>query len=166
MTNIQRLEKSLSKTRSRLISHPLYNQLDTKKKLTSFMEIHVFAVWDFMSLIKALQRNLTCIDVPWVPNSNNFSGRLVNEIVLAEESDVDLNNNPKSHFELYLESMKDIGADLSLINKFIKTISLNKSYEKTINDIEIPKEIKEFMDFTFKIIRSNKNQSPALILII
>ena len=163
MTNIQRLEKSLSKTRSRLISHPLYNQLDTKKKLTSFMEIHVFAVWDFMSLIKALQRNLTCIDVPWVPNSNNFSGRLVNEIVLAEESDVDLNNNPKSHFELYLESMKDIGADLSLINKFIKTISLNKSYEKTINDIEIPKEIKEFMDFTFKIIRSNKNHLIASV---
>ena len=74
MTNIQKLENSISSTRSKLISHPVYNQLDSKQKLISFMEIHVFAVWDFMSLIKALQRNLTCVDVPWVPNSNNFSG--------------------------------------------------------------------------------------------
>ena len=145
MTDIKKLENSLSITRSKLIYHPLYKQLNTKQKLIIFMENHVFAVWDFMSLIKALQRNLTCVDVPWLQNSNNFSGRLVNEIVLAEESDVDINGNPKSHFELYLESMKEIGADLSVINKFIQEIRLNKSYKKTVNQIEIPEIIKEEM---------------------
>jgi hypothetical protein len=163
MTNIQKLENSISSTRSKLISHPVYNQLDSKQKLISFMEIHVFAVWDFMSLIKALQRNLTCVDVPWVPNSNNFSGRLVNEIVLAEESDVDSNNNPKSHFELYLESMREIGADLTLINKFVRKIRLNKSYDKTTNEIKVPRAIKEFMDFTFEIIKTNKDHLIASV---
>tara|TARA_B100001094_G_scaffold242359_1_gene238345 strand:- start:197 stop:958 length:762 start_codon:yes stop_codon:yes gene_type:complete len=163
MSSIEKLENDLKETRSKLISHPLYQALDSKEKLVLFMENHVFAVWDFMSLIKALQRNLTCIDVPWTPNSNNFSGKLVNEIVLAEESDVDLNDNPKSHFELYLESMELIGANTSLINKFINEVKISKSYYKSIDKIKIDKTVKEFMNFTFDIIKTNKNHVIASV---
>jgi len=163
MSSIEKLENDLKETRSKLISHPLYQALDSKEKLVLFMENHVFAVWDFMSLIKALQRNLTCIDVPWTPNSNNFSGKLVNEIVLAEESDVDLNDNPKSHFELYLESMELIGANTSLINRFINEVKISKSYYKSIDKIKIDKTVKEFMNFTFDIIKTNKNHVIASV---
>jgi len=163
MEPIKKLENDLKKTRSRLISHPLYESLDSKKKLVCFMENHVFAVWDFMSLIKALQRNLTCVDVPWTPNSNNFAGKLVNEIVLAEESDIDLNNKPKSHFELYLDSMQLLGANTKPINSFIEEINLTKSYEQSIKKVNIATELKEFMDFTFKIINSNKNHVIASV---
>ena len=163
MSQIEKLENDLKKTRSRLVSHPLYQALNSKEKLILFMEDHVFAVWDFMSLIKALQRNLTCTDVPWTPNSNNFSGKLVNEIVLAEESDVDLDGNPKSHFELYLESMKLIGGDTSLINSFINEIKSSKSYYETVKKIKISSTVKEFMDFTFDIIKSNKNHVIASV---
>jgi hypothetical protein len=65
MSYIQNLEKNLLITRKSLVSHSLYSKLDSKQKLIDFMENHVFAVWDFMSLIKALQKNLTCVDVPW-----------------------------------------------------------------------------------------------------
>jgi hypothetical protein len=116
-----------------------------------------------MSLIKALQRNLTCVDVPWTPNSNNFSGKLVNEIVLAEESDIDLNNNPKSHFELYLESMKLIGADTSLIDEFIKEVNNSKSYYEAVKKVDVPIVVKEFMDFTFEVINTNKNHIIASV---
>jgi len=127
------------------------------------MENHVFAVWDFMSLIKALQRNLTCIEVPWIPNENRLAGRLVNEIVLAEESDVDLNGNPKSHFELYLESMIQIGASTKKIENFIFKIKTLKSYNKSIKNINISPVVKEFMDFTFDIINTNKNHVIASV---
>tara|TARA_B100000963_G_scaffold127116_1_gene110959 strand:- start:1164 stop:1928 length:765 start_codon:yes stop_codon:yes gene_type:complete len=163
MEPIKKLENDLKKTRSRLISHPLYESLDSKKKLVCFMENHVFAVWDFMSLIKALQRNLTCVDVPWTPNSNNFAGKLVNEIVLAEESDIDLNNKPKSHFELYLDSMQLLGANTKPINSFIEEINLTKSYEQSVKKANIADELKDFMDFTFKIINSNKNHVIASV---
>lgn len=163
MSYIQNLEKNLSSTRKSLINHSLYSKLDSKQKLVEFMENHVFAVWDFMSLIKALQRNLTCIEVPWTPNENRLAGRLVNEIVLAEESDVDLNGNPKSHFELYLESMIQIGASTKKIEDFIFKIKTLKSYNKSIENINISPVVKEFMDFTFNIINTNKNHVIASV---
>ena len=163
MTQIEKLENDLKETRSVLVSHPLYQALNSKEKLIIFMEDHVFAVWDFMSLIKALQRNLTCVEVPWTPNSNNFSGKLVNEIVLAEESDVDLNNNPKSHFELYLESMELLGANTTLINSFVKEIKDSHSYFDSAKKIKLPKVVEEFMDFTFDIIKTNKNHVIASV---
>ena len=163
MSYIQNLEKNLSSTRKSLINHSLYSKLDSKQKLVEFMENHVFAVWDFMSLIKALQRNLTCIEVPWIPNKNRLAGRLVNEIVLAEESDVDLNGNPKSHFELYLESMIQIGASTKKIEDFIFKIKTLKSYNKSIENINISPVVKEFMDFTFNIINTNKNHVIASV---
>ena len=163
MSYIQNLEKNLSSTRKSLINHSLYSKLDSKQKLVEFMENHVFAVWDFMSLIKALQRNLTCIEVPWIPNENRLAGRLVNEIVLAEESDVDLNGNPKSHFELYLESMIQIGASTKKIEDFIFKIKTLKSYNKSIENINISPVVKEFMDFTFNIINTNKNHVIASV---
>jgi len=163
MTQIDVLQDSLNPTRNKLISHPLYHALDTKEKITLFMENHVFAVWDFMSLIKALQKNLTCTSVPWTPNQNNFSGKLVNEIVLAEESDIDMNNNPKSHFELYLESMENLGANTNLIKKFIKEINSSQSYYESVKKFNIPSVVKEFMDFTFDIIKTNKNHVIASV---
>ena len=163
MSYIQNLEKNLSSTRKSLVNHNLYSKLDSKQKLVEFMENHVFAVWDFMSLIKALQKNLTCVDIPWVPNKNRLAGRLVNEIVLAEESDVDLKGNPKSHFELYLESMIQIGASTKIIEDFISEIKNSKSYTKSVEKININPIVKEFMDFTFNIIDTNKNHVIASV---
>jgi len=163
MSHIKKLENDLSEYRNVLINHKLYSNLDSKDKLVKFMENHVFAVWDFMSLIKALQNNLTCVEVPWTPNKNNLAGRLVNDIVLAEESDTDLNGNTKSHFELYLDSMSQIGASTDLINSFVLKIIESKSYIKSVNEIDINQAIKNFMDFTFDIIATNKNHVIASV---
>ena len=160
---VEKINNSILNYRRELLDHNLYSNIKTIDDLRDFVQIHVFAVWDFMSLIKALQRNLTCVEVPWTPNSNNFSGKLVNEIVLAEESDVDLNNNPKSHFELYLESMELLGANTTLINSFVKEIKDSHSYFDSIKKIELPKVVEEFMDFTFDIIKTNKNHVIASV---
>ena len=82
------------------------------------MEHHIFAVWDFMSIVKALQIQLTCTETPWIPKGNSISARLINEIVLDEETDIDPSGEYSSHFEIYLMSMAEAGANIHTINQF------------------------------------------------
>ena len=122
----------LDEYNSVLVNHPLYNKIDSIDAIQRFMETHVFAVWDFMSLLKRLQLELTCTSTPWIPVGNPITRRLINEIVFGEESDVDQNGQALSHFELYLRAMEDIGADTRAINSYIKQLKQGESWEKAL----------------------------------
>jgi hypothetical protein len=126
----------------KLIVHPVYTQLNDLKSIQAFMECHIFAVWDFMSLLKALQNKLTCTSVPWRPSSYSSDVvRMVNEIVLGEESDIDQHGNPCSHFELYIRAMEEVGADTSAINSFLEGLNTTK----------LPPEVKSFVEHNIDV---------------
>jgi len=70
------------------------------------MEHHIYAVWDFMSLLKALQAAVAPAQSPWMPSSRPELRRFINEIVLGEECDeynVAGMRRFISHFELYCQ---------------------------------------------------------------
>jgi len=122
----------LDEYRSVLVNHYLYNKIDSIDAIQQFMETHVFAVWDFMSLLKRLQLELTCTSIPWIPVGNPITRRLINEIVLGEESDLNQNGHAVSHFELYLQAMNHIGADTRAINSYIKQLKQGESWENAL----------------------------------
>jgi Protein of unknown function (DUF3050) len=148
---IDRLEEQIGEVRGRVIAHPVYAAVDSQPAIRTFMEHHVFAVWDFMSLLKSLQRNLTCIDVPWVPTGPATSRRLINDIVLVEESD-ELGGGFTSHFELYLDGMTQAGADTSVITGFIDRIRTKQPVEAAIQAAGVPGPAAEFMRCTWGFI--------------
>ena len=113
------------------------------------MEYHAYAVWDFMSLLKAMQYQLTCTKAPWKPIGDNKIRRLINSIVLEEESDLDEQGNPSSHFEMYLGAMKECGASTKKIKDFVNSID-NKLISSGDKDID------SFLQTTFSIIDTNE----------
>ena len=146
-----------------IVNHELYNKITNLNNLKTFMQTHVFAVWDFMSLLKTLQRQLTCTDVPWTPKGTPETRYLINEIVIGEESDIDQFGNRLSHFEMYLNAMKLCGCDISIIENFITQINSNISVDEALNTCKANEGIKSFVSTTFEFINTNKPHISAAV---
>lgn len=128
-------------------SHSIYQHLTSLPAIRQFMEGHVFAVWDFMSLLKSLQRQVTCVEVPWRPSIYPAElVRLINEIVVAEESDRDQRGEVTSHFQMYLQAMEEVGANVGPI----------RFYLETFDEKYIPTEVAEFVSFNLQLAQSDR----------
>jgi len=157
------LNNRIEPLRAQIINHKVYSVLNDIEDLRIFMEFHIYAVWDFMSLLKALQQNLTCVSVPWFPVGDADTRQLINEIVLGEESDMDANGNNKSHFELYLDAMRQSGANLESISKFITILQKTGDFKQAYESAGTPAEAKAFVDFTFSIIAASQPEVQAAV---
>ncbi|WP_062054614.1 DUF3050 domain-containing protein [Aquimarina longa] len=160
MNTLQYIENELSDLRTQLRNHELYECLTEIEDIQMFMEYHVFAVWDFMSLLKAIQVQLTNVSVPWTPRKNPTLSRFINEIVHGEESDINELGEPKSHFEMYLDAMNQIHANTSEIDSLISLIESRNDVNYTLNQLTIDQRVINFVQFSFEIIQTKK---PHLI---
>ena len=163
MNFLENLKTEIAPLKSQLIQHKVYSQITSLEHLHLFMQHHAFAVWDFMSLLKVLQKNLTCVDIPWIPVGNPDTRYLINEIVCGEESDVDEQGNRHSHFELYLLAMKQSGCGTEQIEQMIDMIRKGHSVKEALNICEAPESVKSFVDNTFDVINTYKTHLQAAV---
>ncbi len=159
--NTQSINNNIQAQKDILLNHPLYTQIKTIEDLQSFLEIHVYAVWDFMSLLKALQQKLTCTTTPWIASKNPETRYLINEIVLAEESDLGLDGRRLSHYEMYIEAMQDCKASTSEIEQFLLNVEDTKNVFIAIKSSSLDEAVKDFLNFTFKVIEKGEAHEIA-----
>lgn len=149
--------------RDQLVNHRLYSEVRSLQDLHIFMAHHVYAVWDFMSLLKSLQRQLTCIDIPWVPKGDAGARYLINEIVTGEESDVNQDGVRMSHFELYLSAMTQAGCNISGITRLIELLQNKVEVTAALGQIDIKQPVLDFVQNTFATISTGKVHVQAAV---
>ncbi len=167
LTTPDRVSLEYGSLQNDLKNHPLYYSINSIHKLKIFMEHHVYAVWDFMSLIKSLQQHLAPTTTPWIPPKNARYANFINQLVLEEESDYALSDashsSHASHFESYLHAMTEIGADTQPVLQFIEKVN-NSGLRIALKNADIPAPAKQFMAFTFEVIKSNQAHLLAAAL--
>ncbi len=134
--------------KAELSAHPIFSEINSLPILQRFMETHVFAVWDFMSLTKRLQQELTCVQLPWLPPQDPQAARLINEIVLGEESDDRVHHGHYSHFELYLDAMREVGASTAAVERFVALQREGVSYDTALQRVEVDPAAANFVRHT------------------
>ena len=149
--------KLIEEAQWRLRQHPLTSRqsINCLEDLKIFMSNHVYAVWDFMCLVKQLQQYLAPSGSPWVPTYSASSRRWINEIVLGEESDIAIDGGNASHFESYIIAMKEIGIDTNWIQNWPNYVR-QVGWESAIQHPQVPGPAKFFMATTKKFVDSNK----------
>jgi hypothetical protein len=158
---IERIHRVIQPQRDALLNHRIYEKIRGIEGLRTFMEHHVFAVWDFMSLLKALQQKFCCVTLPWIPSESPLACRLINEIVLGEESDEDGEDGFASHFKLYLGSMRECGADTTRIDSFINELCAGNTLREILASSKYGEPVGRFVSETFDIIDSGDSCAIA-----
>lgn len=148
------IQKRLDPLRSELLNHPIYGHMKSLDRLHVFMEYHVFAVWDFMSLLKALQRQLCGTEIPWTPPANPQVSRFINEVVLGEECDEDGEGGYASHFDLYHAAMCRCGASTAGIDAFLTHLRGGAAVTEAFVASQTPSAVQAFVRETFEVIES------------
>jgi len=143
------------------MQHSVYSTVKSLRSLQIFMEHHVFAVWDFMSLLKRLQQLHTCVALPWRPKPNPLLCRFINEIVLGEESDEDGKSGYISHFELYRSAMVECGAATSTIDSFLERIETGESISESLKSSGVSDSVRSFVDTTWSFVHSGNSHCIA-----
>ncbi|MFY7743303.1 MAG: DUF3050 domain-containing protein [Flavobacterium sp.] len=159
--NIEAINQKINFQREQLLHHSLYQNIRTIEDLRQFQEYHVYAVWDFMSLLKALQMKLTCATTPWLPIGNPETRYLINEIVLAEETDLTLDGRRQSHYEMYIEAMEACGSNTKQIESFLENVIATQNIFVSIKKSDLHPNVKEFLNFTFQVIEHGKPHEIA-----
>jgi len=150
---------------AKLATHFIYTRVRNQLGLQVFMANHVFAVWDFMTLVKVLQQRLTCVTTPWLPPPNPLAARLVNEIVLGEESDELGEGRYRSHYEIYLSAMAEIGANDSAIQNFEQSLRAGTDPEAALEPLRVADATKGFVTSTLQAATGKTHEVAASLLL-
>lgn len=158
-----RPNKYIDFARMKLNQHPLLTGgvIRDLSDVRVFMEHHVYAVWDFMCLLKTLQHAIVPSTTIWTPQPHTTIGRHINEIVLGEETDIGFDGTPISHYDMYVSAMKEVGANSAPVEAFVdglRTIgwhALNPLME------HIPRPAEKFCRNTIEVIGTQQPHKIA-----
>ncbi len=151
----------MSEAAEDLADHPLAGAIRDQPALRLFMEHHVFAVWDFLLLARALQRQLA-VEVERSGGGSpalRAAQRLLAGIVAEEERDQapanPLGASQLSHLQIYRLAMAEVGANPGPIEALIERFAAEEPSNldetallSSLAGLPIPAPSRQFLAFT------------------
>lgn len=159
--SFEELTRVIRPQRELLLQHRVYQQLTSKRAVQVFMEHHCYAVMDFMCLLKSLQQRLTVVAVPWFPPADAEAARFINEIVLGEESDVAPGGGYISHYQLYINAMKEAGASAEKVELLVELVRNHHHYRRALVRAGVPAAAQAFVTESMSVCLTGKNHEIA-----
>ena len=96
-----------------------------------------------------------------VPRGDPSPRRLINEIVLDEESDENREGGYTSHFELYRAAMVQSGASTSGIDDLLGRLGGGETFDDALQQARIPEAARTFVRATWDILQSKPTHAIA-----
>jgi hypothetical protein len=96
--------------------------------------------------------------VPWFPADNARAARLINDIVIGEETDVGPDGFYVSHLDLYLRAMADVGASTRQFDKFRSLARVGTSVEAAMKRTGVPPHVQAFVAHTMGLAQSGSTE--------
>jgi hypothetical protein len=165
MDLVKELTNKLLPFTSEIKAHGVYSKITSIAHIRKFMEQHVFAVWDFMCLLKELQRKIVSTSAPWFPPKDGLSANLINSILVEEEGDLTEDGaHYASHFEIYIQAMEKIGANTVYIEKLLNSLKDGINLEEAMILLPIRKGTKDFVLTTFSFFGLEAHELAAVFV--
>ena len=120
-----------------LFNNKLFEQTFETSKVKIFMDSHVFAIWDYLTILKALQRKLASKNIRLLDQDVPDLPFLINQIVINEEIEEESSQEYLSAlgvYQLYINTMKEIGADINPITNFVESIKNEKYWKDALKE--------------------------------
>ena len=160
-----RFVDDLAELRLEVTRHPLFTRTWSLADLRVVMQWHTVAVWDFMALAKTLQQRLTVMQIPWLPPADPVMARMINEIILAEESDhIPELGFTGSHLELYLAAMDEVGAATTPIERLLAELAMGSPVAHAMTASGLPAGALRFARHTLGVAQRNTHEVAAAFL--
>ncbi len=150
-SHLPQLLSEIEPYQASVLAHPLYAELNHWDGLRKLMSSHIFVVWDNMLLLKTLQQRLTCVTTPWLPPADAIAARLINEIILDEETEEIAPSQYLSHVEFYLAAMEELGADTHVFKNFLDALRQNLPLKAALTSLSVPHATQYFVLQTWDI---------------
>ena len=93
--------------------------------------------------------------------ANADAARFINEIVLGEESDVAPGGGYISHYSLYINAMKEAGANVEKIEMLVELVRNHHHYRRALTRASVPKDAQAFVTDSMSVCLTGKNHEIA-----
>lgn len=127
-----------------LANHKLYERVNDELSLRLFMEHHVICVWSYNFLLREIHQELVGLIHPLNSQSQKEAIRLVSEMILEEELEEQQDGSLLSHFEIYLEAMQDLGANISPIVSFFDLQDSGQNWQTALKHARFPTAVSRY----------------------